>query len=152
MNQGVKKATARRELSTYRAVVNYRAKEGYLVGAPIVSLPDKPETQERWLTRQQVAVLLWACRSLRVDGRQQLQRFILFAAYTGTRKRAALALGIDMPRTDSGWTPHQIGAWTGHESLQEIAHYTRDANKKALITGKQTGKPRLIKSQVIDFK
>ena len=96
-------ATVRRELGTLRAALRWCAAEGYLIEVPTVKLPDKPETQERWLTRQQVAVLLWAARRLNVDGRQQMIRFILTAVYTGTRRTAALALGIDIPRTDSGW-------------------------------------------------
>lgn len=52
----------------------------------------------------------------------------------GLRKARAVALA------ENGWTPHQIGAWTGHESLSEITHYTRDANKRAMITGKPSGK------------
>lgn len=101
--RGAAIATVRRELATLRAALNYCAKEGYLIGAPIVSMPDKPETEERWLSRQQVAILLWACRGLRIDGRQQMKRFIIASIYTGTRKKAALALGIDLPRTDAGW-------------------------------------------------
>jgi integrase len=96
-------ATIRRELGTLRAALRYCAGEGYLIEVPVVKMPDKPETEERWLTRQQVAILLWAARKLNVDGRQQMIRFILTAVYTGTRRTAALALGIDIPRTDSGW-------------------------------------------------
>lgn len=55
----------------------------------------------------------------------------------GLRKARAVALA------ESGWTPHEIGAWTGHESLTEIAHYTRDRNKAALVSVKPTGKPAL---------
>ncbi len=102
-------ATVRRELGTLRAALRYCAKEGYLIEVPIVSLPDKPESEERWLTRQQVAILLWAARQLNVDGRQQMIRFILTAVYTGTRRAAALALGIDQPRTDSGWINTERG-------------------------------------------
>ena len=52
----------------------------------------------------------------------------------GLRKARAVFLA------EHSWTPNEIGAWTGHESLTEIAHYTRDANKKAMIMGKQVGK------------
>lgn len=40
---------------------------------------------------------------------------------------------------ENGWTPHQIGAWLGHESLHEVSHYTRDANKRALVMGNRSG-------------
>lgn len=62
----------------------------------------------------------------------------------GLRKSRAIALA------EHGWTPNEIGAWTGHESLHEIAHYTRDANKAALVGVKQGGKTRAANLQVID--
>ncbi|MEP2394810.1 MAG: hypothetical protein ABJH94_22425, partial [Paracoccaceae bacterium] len=40
---------------------------------------------------------------------------------------------------ENGWTPHQIGAWTGHESLAEVSHYTRDANKRSMVVGNHVG-------------
>lgn len=64
----------------------------------------------------------------------------------GLRKSRAIALA------EHGWTPHEIGAWTGHESLQEIAHYTREANKTRLVSGKQLGKHGPDKFQVIENK
>ena len=108
-HRGRADATVRRELGTLRAALNFCAAEGYLIGVPVVSLPAKPEAEERWLTRQQAAVLLWATRQLRIDGKQQMQRFILASIYTGTRRRATLALGIDVPRTDAGWIDTQRG-------------------------------------------
>lgn len=47
----------------------------------------------------------------------------------GLRKARAAALA------EINAAPHQIGAWTGHESLAEIAHYTRAADKKAILAG-----------------
>jgi len=56
---------------------------------------------------------------------------------------------------EGGATAHQIAAWTGHESLSEVAHYTRavdrmravmgterDGNigKHSVLVGKQSGK------------
>ena len=35
----------------------------------------------------------------------------------------------------AGATPHQIGAWTGHESLKEIEHYTKSMDRRAAVTG-----------------
>lgn len=46
----------------------------------------------------------------------------------GLRKARATKLA------ENGWTPHRIGAWTGHESLAEITHYTRAADKRVLIS------------------
>lgn len=101
--------TMRRELGVLRSALNYCAQEGYLVSAPIVTLPDKPEVAERFLTRQQAAILLIAARRLRIDGRQQMIRFILASIYTGTRKSATLALCIDLPSTNAGWIDTERG-------------------------------------------
>jgi integrase len=35
----------------------------------------------------------------------------------------------------AGATPHQIGAWTGHESLKEIEHYTKSMDRRAAVSG-----------------
>lgn len=64
----------------------------------------------------------------------------------GLRKARATILA------ENGWTPHQIGAWTGHESLQEIAHYTRDANKRAMIVETESGNSGQPKFQDVGFK
>jgi integrase len=47
----------------------------------------------------------------------------------GLRKTRAIALA------EAGATHHQIGAWTGHDSLKEIENYTRGARQKLLIMG-----------------
>lgn len=107
--RGCAVATVRRELGVLRAALHFCAAEGYLIGVPVVSLPEAPKPQERWLTRQQVAILLWATRQLRIDGRRQMQRFILTSIYTGTRRTAALALAIDQPHTHAGWIDTERG-------------------------------------------
>lgn len=45
----------------------------------------------------------------------------------GLRKARAAAL------TEAGATASQIGAWTGHASLSEISHYTRQADQKGIL-------------------
>lgn len=47
----------------------------------------------------------------------------------GLRKARAARLA------EIGASVHQIGAWTGHESLREIQHYTRAADKKTILMG-----------------
>ena len=47
----------------------------------------------------------------------------------GLRKARAVALA------EAGATTSQIGAWTGHRSLSEIAHYTRDMDRRAAVLG-----------------
>ena len=54
----------------------------------------------------------------------------------GLRKARASALA------ESGATASQIGAWTGHQSLIEIAHYTRAADQKGILGAEQNRNTR----------
>lgn len=45
----------------------------------------------------------------------------------GLRKARATKLA------QHGWTPHRIAAWTGHESLGEVTHYTRAVDRRGLV-------------------
>lgn len=54
----------------------------------------------------------------------------------GLRKSRAKVLA------EAGATPHQIGAWTGHESLAEVAHYTRAADRRRAVTGTEQDRNR----------
>ncbi|ARO14454.1 Tyrosine recombinase [Ketogulonicigenium robustum] len=47
----------------------------------------------------------------------------------GLRKARASSLA------ENGATTHQIGAWTGHESLAEIDHYSRKAERRRILMG-----------------
>lgn len=47
----------------------------------------------------------------------------------GLRKARAVMLA------EAGATTHQIGAWTGHESLKEIEHYTLRASRRSAVIG-----------------
>lgn len=47
----------------------------------------------------------------------------------GLRKARAAGLA------EIGASAHQVGAWTGHESLSEISHYTRAADKRTILAG-----------------
>lgn len=100
--RGVSPSTVRRELGVLQAALNYCAKEGHLLSAPLVWRPDPSPPKDRWLTRLEAAYLLRGARALRVDGRH-LARFILVGLYTGTRKTAILQLRIDQPGIDGGW-------------------------------------------------
>jgi integrase/recombinase XerD len=59
---------------------------------------------------------------------------------------------------EGGATAHQIGAWTGHESLSEVEHYTRAVDRMRAVMGterdKNVGKPsvRVRKPLEICFK
>ncbi|WP_230796825.1 tyrosine-type recombinase/integrase [Salipiger marinus] len=98
--RGRSAGTIRRELGTLQAAINYAHREGYVTSAPVVTLPEKPEPRERWLTRDEAARLLWAAHRGHKAG--HLARFILIALYTGTRKDAILRMGF-APNTVGGW-------------------------------------------------
>lgn len=100
--------TARRELETLSAAIGYAYRERKLRFVVPVALPDKSEPRDRWLTRSEVARLLWA--AMRADQRKSrhLVRFILMGLYTGTRYKAMLRLRW-MPATDSGWVDLDAG-------------------------------------------
>jgi integrase len=92
--------TVRRELGTLQAAINYAHKEGYVTSAPVVTLPDRPEPTQRWITRDEAAKLIWT--AYRGHKSKHLARFILIALYTGTRKDAILRMGFE-PNTIGGW-------------------------------------------------
>ncbi|MBB4209430.1 tyrosine-type recombinase/integrase [Roseinatronobacter bogoriensis] len=113
--------TVRRELATLQAALNHCAREGYLLGAPKVTLPPKPGPRERWLTRKEVARLLRA--AWRNPRAHHLARFILISIYTGTRKSAVLNLR---------WSAHVSGGWIDleHEIMHRAAEGTRRTKKR----------------------
>lgn len=89
---------ARRDLETLRAAVNYWHREyGPLSSVPAFTLPVRGEARERWLTRSEVARLLWAARRT-----EHLKRFILIGIYTGSRAGAILNLQWDWIDIDRG--------------------------------------------------
>lgn len=51
------------------------------------------------------------------------------AGYTahGWRKTRLTSLA------EAGWTPHEIGAWSGHQTLKEVEGYTRSAARRRMI-------------------
>jgi integrase len=99
----VKVSTARRELETLSAAINYCHKEGYLIYVPRLSLPKKAKGKTRWLTRNEAARLLSAARHV-----PHLRTFILIGLYTGTRSAAILGLQW-MPNTAGGWIDLEAG-------------------------------------------
>jgi integrase len=96
----VSAGTIRRELGTLQAALNYCHREGFLTTAPVVTLPEKPQSKERWLTRDEAARLLWA--AYRGHKAKHIARFILIGLYTGTRKDAIIRMGFE-ENTIGGW-------------------------------------------------
>jgi integrase len=105
-SQPIKSGTIRRELNVLQAAINYCHREGYLLSPSAVTLPEKPPSRDRWLTRDEAAALLWA--AYRSPRGKHLARFILLAIYTGTRKEAILGLGFT-PSLTSGWIDVERG-------------------------------------------
>lgn len=96
----VASSTIRRELNVLQAAVNYCHREGIIMAAPVVSLPEAPAPRERWLTRDEAARLIWT--AYRGHKSTHIARFILIGLYSGTRKDAICRMGFE-PNTVGGW-------------------------------------------------
>jgi integrase len=92
---------ARRDLEDLRAAICHHHAEGLHREHVRVVLPQRGPARQRWLTRSEVARLVWVCLSTRElqDGKPtgkrplaHLARFILTAVYTGSRPGAILTL------------------------------------------------------------
>lgn len=102
---GASAPTARRDLEYLQAALNFYHKEYGLDVVPCVTLPPNSLPREEWLTRSQVAALLWS--AWRRPESQHLCRFILTQVYTGTRDAAIF---------DLRWRPSPKA---GHVELHE---------------------------------
>ena len=88
---------ARRCLETLRAAIRYYSKAKRVPLQVDIWMPPKEEPRHRWLTRSEVARLLWAARR-----HEHLKRFILIGIYTGSRSRNILGLRWDQIDLVSG--------------------------------------------------
>lgn len=105
----IKVSTAKRELVTLSAALNWCWRNKRLDRPVVVALPKIVERRERYLTRSDVAALLWAALGFNRDGtrnrfriNRHLAHFILIGLYTGTRHDAMLKLQW-MANTTGGW-------------------------------------------------
>ena len=100
----VSEQTARHELKTLRAAINYyhASEHGPLEAVPVVTLPAKAAARhDYFLTRKQAADRIRQAR--RKDKRwKHVARMILIGVYSGTRPGAMLRL-YWMPSTVGGW-------------------------------------------------
>ena len=92
-------AAARRELEDFQSAINYHHKQGICTERFPVWLPEPPPPRTRWLTRTEVARLLWAMWRARdsLTGRptrRHAARFLLVGLYTGTRAGAICAAAV----------------------------------------------------------
>jgi integrase len=104
-----KKGGARRDLEDLRAAIGHHAAEGFHREIVKILLPEKGEPRDRWLTRSDVAKLIWVCwryREMQKSSRgpergvkvpttkrplRHLARFVLLGIYSGTRAGAIAA-------------------------------------------------------------
>lgn len=98
------------DLKVLRAALRHWQREhGSLITQPVVWTPQTSPPRERWLTKSEVARLLWASRRM-----QHIKRFILLGIYTGSRPGVILRLQWDqidlargmMARTRPGEATH----------------------------------------------
>jgi integrase len=117
--------TARRELETLQAALNFAHKEKKLIYPVPVTLPAKAAPRERWLSRTEAALLLAGALGITatafdIQSREPVKwgrmfrpsyhvaRFILIGLYSGTRHEAILALrwGVN---ASGGWFDQASG-------------------------------------------
>ncbi|EHK53624.1 tyrosine-type recombinase/integrase [Allomesorhizobium alhagi] len=112
-------AYARRQLEDLRSAINHYRKEGYTVASPVIVLPEKSESRERWLTRSEAARLLWAAWRMKQtwkgnpSGRKtgrHVARWMLVALYTGTRSAAICGAAI-RPTEGCGYVDLERGVF-----------------------------------------
>lgn len=123
---------ARRDLQDLAAAINHHLKEGYHRELIRVVLPPAGSSRLRWLTRDEVASLLWVCLTTREQQEgsatvrrplRHLARFILIGVYTGSRPGAILGLS---------WH-HEIGRGyvdTENSMIYRLASGARKTNKR----------------------
>ncbi|MEZ2132743.1 MULTISPECIES: tyrosine-type recombinase/integrase [unclassified Sinorhizobium] len=125
---------ARRDLEVLRAAINHYHAEETLDMVPKVTLPDKGEPRQSWLTRQEVAKLLRAARKKKQCG--HLVRLIMVGLYTGTRLSAVLNLQ---------WIPNTTG---GHIDLDRGVIYRKAQGERSMHNKRKTPvkiPPRLLR-------
>lgn len=91
-------AAAGQDLKVLKAACNHWTKEYKALNpAPVIWRPAEGQPRERWMTRSELARLLWGARRA-----QHLRRFILLAYYTGSRPGVILQLQWDQVDLNKG--------------------------------------------------
>lgn len=94
--RGRSDGTIRRELGVLRAAINYSHRCGRITRTVAVELPARPDSRDRWLTRNEAAAIIRSART--PQARLYLPLFILIGLYTGRRTEAIL--GLRWPQVD----------------------------------------------------
>lgn len=108
---------SKRDLEDLRAAIQHHHKEGLHRHIVRVALPERGRARQRWMSRDELARLLWACWTYREiqngksTGKRPLRhlcRFLLLGIYTGSRPGAILSAswergeGLSHVDTDRG--------------------------------------------------
>lgn len=118
------------ELIVLKAATNLAFKERQILHPVPVWVPVQSRPRERWLTRDEVARLLWSrwrhhrdVRGVPVYDRRHLALFILIARYAGTRSGAIL---------DATWKPEPGRGWIDVDGgvFHRAADGERETNKR----------------------
>jgi len=111
-------AAARRELEDLRAAVRHHWEAGLCIALTPVVLPERGESRERWLTRQEAAHFLRTARRMRQlqFGKEtdraiayHVAQFFLVGLYTGTRAGAICGAALDQPTIGRSWIDLETG-------------------------------------------
>jgi integrase len=92
--RAVADGTIRREVGTLRAAFNWAARERWIAEIPYVQSAPTSEPRERWLSHEEVARLIAACRA------PHIRLFVLLAYHTAARTGAILELTWDPDQVD----------------------------------------------------
>jgi integrase len=91
-------AAAAQDLKILRAACNHWSREYLALNPPpVIVKPAEGKARERWLTRSELARLVWAARRT-----QHIKRFILLCYYTGSRPGVILRLQWDQVNLQKG--------------------------------------------------
>lgn len=95
---------ARRDLQDLSAAIGHHRKEGFHRELVTVVLPSPGKSRLRWLSRSEVARLVWVCLTTRESQNgiatkrrplKHIARFVMIGVYTGSRPSAILGLSWD---------------------------------------------------------
>lgn len=121
-----------------------QSKTGGPATCPIGTLPEwcqgLTSDHREFLTALPRAQLIWITTETgKPRSVKGISQWMSKAASTANLPEKCTAHGIRKARAaalaEVAATSHQIGAWTGHTSLTEIAHYTRNADQIRILTG-----------------
>lgn len=136
----VTEGTARRELETLQAALNFAHADKKLIFPIVVTKPEKAPRRERWLTRTEAALLVAGALGIvpiayDIDTREPVKmgrmfkpvyhvaRFILIGLYTATRHDAILQMR---------WGVNSAGGWfdLAHGVMYRKGYGQAETNKK----------------------